>query len=940
MDVQVDVLISSVEKSLASLENKRDFLEEQKVQYSTIHDRLITFKAELSSHNDDDDDDDAAAEQKGLIMGDVIISSNKCFLNVGYEYYVEKPCDEIIDFVDDKLNLMVEALEQFNLKIKEAEQTLDNLKQVGAKEKIIDETEILKSGTIDDALLTDFDTEFPTMEIREELDEDGNVINSTIKPTREVATKKSEVVDKPTLEEGKHSDFESNLKGKLLPHQETPAEEEKTFETPESQHNKVDTENIYSFADLVQQIDDEDGEFDEEDVEYDYERFNNHMENLNINDDEEYEDEEYEDDGIFNGYMNMVPGTSGQSSFMDQITKLRAQRNGVIEEDVEEPENKKEMKPIKKSAEIEIDTKPILKQESDFSEEAEIKKQEEKKKGKNNKKKKSVGFATQLDIHEVESFKEETKKQTHRMFPTAQQLMFSNLVGVKDEDMVDDTNNPKLHEFDSDLFASMLGVKGPEEIHDKYSQIVEKEVEEEEIKSQEHAAKKKKRVSRFRKDKLAKKPDYSMNQLKTFDDDNTRNAITNDVVEREIIEETGIVSDTILEHDILERDVSENAPVVNNVVEKGPVMSEAIVEKDIVERSPVMSDVVEKVPVVSDIVERSPVMSDVVEKVPVVSDIVERSPVMSDIVEKIPVVSDIVEKVPVVSDIVEQDTTEITTPPVNQTQSKKKISLFNKKFTSLPKPSSNLPTKPPIITQEMLDTYQPEDGDIEEEPKIRELKEGEDGNEIFPTEIKDAIHKMGKTEENMHVANVDYSGLNDNLDDMVKAYSLGLYDDDLEEHPGTVLEKVEDFKSYNQEVESLSDVIKEFKKENPMFEGDMETEEDNKIMTDTILERDIPEDYSDDDNTSKAFLDDYGLNSDNLQESVVFDYHKLKQTILPKLQAEIELQSASHKHSHTHSDPHDHSHSHSAQDGIEPVDSEGNPIRVSKFKSQRLQLNH
>lgn len=877
MDVQVEFLISSVEKSLASLENKRVFLEEQKVQYSNIHDKLVTFKSEQESNNHDNDEE---SEQKGMVMGDVIISSNKCFLNIGYEYYIEKSCDEIIEFINDKLNLMVEALEQFNLKIKEAQETLKNLKQVEEKQKVINETEILKSGTINNDVLPEFDTEFPTMEIREELDEDGNVINSSVRPTREsvdTTNKQStESIKKiEPLSEDKSNDFESNLKGKLLPHENKKLkenEEGKNIEGYESQHNQIDTENIYSFADLVQQMDDEDeeedGEFDEDDVEYDYDRFNSHMENLNINDDDEEDEEEYEEDGMFNGHMSMVPGMSGQSSFMEQISKLRAQRtNALVEEKQPQQFEKTPVKPIKKSAEIQIDTKPILKPETDFSEEAELKRQEEKKKDAKKKKKKSVGFAAELDIHEVESFKQETKKQTHRLFPTAQQLMFSNLVGVKDEDMVDDTNNPKLHEFDSDLFASMLGVKGPEEIHDKYSNIVEKEVEEEDIKSQEHVAKKKTRVSRFRKDKLVKKPDHG---LKTSNETvMERDSITNEIVERELIEES-VISDKIIEHNIIE-----------------------------------------KIPVVSDIIDKEPVVEDIFEK-----DVIENESIMNDIIER---------------EIIE-------TPIIHETTSSKS-SIFNKKFNSLPKPSSNVPHKPPIITQEMLDSYEPiEDEIVEKEPKIVKLSpEEEDG--IFPNEIKEAIHKMGKNESDMHVANVDYSGLNNNLDDMVKAYSLGLYDDDLEEHPGTVLERVEDFKAYNEEVETLSEVIKEFKKKNPMEGEEVEVSENdnNKIMADTILERDIPEDYGE---TSNEVIDDYGLDNDNLQDSVVSEYYKLKQSILPQLQAEIEEQKQSHTHPHSHSNSNSDSHSHSNEkDGIEPIDSEGNPIKMSKFKSQRLQLN-
>ncbi|KAK5773735.1 hypothetical protein RI543_005047 [Arxiozyma heterogenica] len=933
MDNQVDFLISSVEKSLKNLQNKKAFLVEQQLQYNNIHDRLITFKSNKDNDNlslEGDGESGNSEGVKGLILGDVIISSNKCFLNLGYEYYVEKDFDEVLHFVNDKLRLMNEAIEQFMLKIKEAETTLQNLKEVSNN---IDEGE---------DNFEEFDTEFPTMEIREELDDDGNIINSSIRPTN--STKKEQTVSKDIQEEGKErkDEFASNLRGKLLT-KNTNENKEDILKEANTNINKIDSDGIYTFADLVQQMEEqdnlEDGELDEDDIEYDYDKLDEYMGSLNMreNGEDEEEEEDYDnDDYMFNGYMMMVPGSSGQSSFMEQIAKLRAQRNPVNDNDPDDemqPSRKLNLKSLKKSADKKIEIKSILKTGIDVNKNDGSVKNENKGK----KSKKSVGFAAQLDIHEVENFKEETKKQTHNIFPSMQQLMYSNLVGVRDEDMIDDTNNPNVNDFDNDLFASMLGIKGSEEIHDKYSNAVETANMSTDNNGvyQENTTAKPKRVSRFKKNMLGKNFDKakSINQYECSRNDNKNDEafVSSDIIEKDVIEEISSSSDKILENTIIER------PVISDIIEKDVVMTN-IIEKDIIDESPIDNNSVENNNIESNSVNE--IISE-----PVIESMVDNFKTSND------------------KNIKQCGTDAETTQSYKE--NKGKLSIFRKKMASLQRPRIKLKAKQSLVTAEMLDAYEEVetflDKPKQEEPKIVKLLKDKNDNisknvkesiedekveekaekiqDVFPEEIANAILQMGKSEDDVHIANVDYSALNGNLDDMVKAYTLGLYDDDLEEHPGTVLEKLDDFTNYNRQVESLKDVIKVFQKNNPIRLGTSEELKDDndfddfKIMADEIHERNIPEDYCGvEKNTISIINDDYGLNAYNLQHAIDLDYHKLKETLLPKLQEESRQLFGDHN-------IHFHNNNSSSEMELEPIDAEGNPIKVSRFKSQRMKLN-
>ncbi|CAI4447639.1 CDG_1a_G0016900.mRNA.1.CDS.1 [Saccharomyces cerevisiae] len=793
----MDLLVASVESTLKNLQDKRNFLSEQREHYIDIRSRLVRFI-------NDNDDGEEEGEGQGMVFGDIIISTSKIYLSLGYEYYVEKTKEEAITFVDDKLKLMEDAIEQFNLKIEEAKKTLDNLNHMEDG-----------NGIEEDEANNDEDF-LPSMEIREELDDEGNVISSSVTPTTKQPSqsnsKKEQTPavgpkEKGLAKEKKSKSFEENLKGKLLKRND---EVKKKV-----QPSKVDTENVYTFADLVQQMDQqdelEDGYIETDEINYDYDAFENS--NFKVN---EYNYEEDDEDEDEEEYLNhsIIPGFEAQSSFLQQIQRLRAQKQSQDQEREEGDVNKS--------------LKPILKKSS-FAENSDKKQ-----------KKKQVGFASSLEIHEVENLKEENKRQMQSFAVPMYEAQESTGIANK---MTSD-------EFDGDLFAKMLGVQEADEVHEKYKEEL---INQERLEGEASRSNRRTRVSRFRKDRASKKE----NTLSTFKQETTRS-------------------------------------VENEVVEKEPVVG------DIIEKEPAINDIVEREPAINDIVEREPVVNDIVEKEPVVNDIVEREPVVGDIIEKEPAVNDIVEKEPEIN-----SKSELETP------------FKKKKLKSLQKPRSSKSMKKKFDPK-ILENISDDDNDDDDGNKkllSNKSKNNTDEQDKFPSKIQEVSRSMAKTgatvgSEPVRITNVDYHALGGNLDDMVKAYSLGLYDDDLEEDPGTIVEKLEDFKEYNKQVELLRDEIRDFQLENQPVTME-EEENDGNVMND-IIEHEFPESYTNDE-------DEVALHPDRLQEEVAIEYRRLKEATASKWQS-------SSPAAHTEGE-------------LEPIDKFGNPVKTSRFRSQRLHMD-
>ncbi|KTB07921.1 Bud site selection protein 27 [Nakaseomyces glabratus] len=902
----MESLLESVQETNAGLKSKRDFLEEQREQYVNIRQHLIelpsrqTTEAEISSNK---------GQVTGLVLGDVIISkmtnemegieSYRLFVNIGCEYYVEKDKIYTTRYIEEKISLIEDAISKFNEKIQEANTTEKHLKEAIAFEKKENDQKFIHSKQETSSIGYNEDTDdiYEPMEIREELDEEGNVISGTVTPA---ATDKqaSEIRDKlldvgnaqnikklpnNRIEEisednsdnqtDKDSDFYSNLKGKLVhtrslnsSKQEKVINEKSSDEVPNKQHTqRISTDEIYSFADLVEQLDKDDIEegdnslneldFDEKAMDS-WEINGDSPENYEDDEDEGYyydedeeEDEEEDGDMSYSGFgvaASVLP-TNARSSFMDQIMKLRG-----LKDDTAADTDKSSS--IKKSAIQSNDDTNSNRQLSGTKHHQTAVTKSILKKGGKQKAKKNVGFSKDLQIHEVESFKMENKKQRHVFNPA--NLFDPESYGAETEEKLDDPSSTA--DFDSDLFAELIGAKEADVLHEKY----EEEINENNRKQQEE--KKANRVSRFKATRQSK----SKTSFKTAETGDTTNVNKpTEYTKKDLLESyhaesispstkkhSSITASNYNKHDsgYVPKKASPDKAVIQEVEDE---VVERAVEDEVVERA-VEDEVVERA-VEDEVVERA-VEDEVVERV-VEDEVVERA--VEDEVFERTVEDEVVERAVDEQIVNESISLDDDNAPANSQNTKER--------------------KVPVIPKELS----------------RYIEKGEGGDK-FPK------------------AKIDYQSLNENLDDMAMAYSMGLYDDDVDD-PGVVLEHLNDFKQYNEQVKELESEIAEFKINNPMLSEDNEEDDDGPIMTD-IQEKDIPESYGQDDNG-----DDYSLSQDQLAQSVAIEYRNMKEKLVNKMRSDVSA-----------IDPQT-----EEMKQIEPIDEHGNPVKQSRFRSQRKAID-
>lgn len=242
-------------------------------------------------------------------------------------------------------------------------------------------------------------------------------------------------------------------------------------------------------------------------------------------------------------------------------------------------------------------------------------------------------------------------------------------------------------------------------------------------------------------------------------------------------------------------------------------------------------------------------------------------------------------------------------------------------------------------------------------------KEEDDLQEIlnkpyeFPEELIKAINE-DKDIEVIQEPKVDFSQFR-TTEEMAEAYNLGLYDDDKDEfsnknyqrvegmvidytddsHKGYIIEHVEDFKGYNEQVEILKDDIAEFIHDTQNLEKHVdssENEEGDEVMLD-IVEHDIEFTNDDEDDVNYFHMndlnDDYRLDEDVLREDISKEYQRLKQKII-KMQKSEEIEKLKSQEEAVNDvleneDPRQ----------FEPLDEVGNPIKKSRFKQQRIKMS-
>ncbi|KGR08613.1 hypothetical protein MG3_04172 [Candida albicans P78048] len=284
---------------------------------------------------------------------------------------------------------------------------------------------------------------------------------------------------------------------------------------------------------------------------------------------------------------------------------------------------------------------------------------------------------------------------------------------------------------------------------------------------------------------------------------------------------------------------------------------------------------------IKETVENDSVMTDILEN-DVMSDIVEKEPVMTDIIEKdddVQIVdnSDIIE-----SSIIEREpvaTINESTPETKTgTSSQKPVSRFKAMRSSQPlKDTGKLNTQAPVKI--------PIPGDTEKE--------------VVPSESPTSL-SVSKLQD-----------LQSDMDKMAQAYVSGMYDDDIVTE-GPVVHKLDDFETLNKMVEAKKQDneklgIQEYDAASNEvgMEIDEEDEDDDEgpILVDEIVENELDE--------SNGVFNDEVIFDREIREN----YHKLRNKLIldqngfKKSQQELEM---------------------------EPVDDEGNPIKISRFKAAKM----
>ncbi|ANZ73698.1 BA75_01657T0 [Komagataella pastoris] len=202
---------------------------------------------------------------------------------------------------------------------------------------------------------------------------------------------------------------------------------------------------------------------------------------------------------------------------------------------------------------------------------------------------------------------------------------------------------------------------------------------------------------------------------------------------------------------------------------------------------------------------------------------------------------------------------------------------------------------------------------IEESDKIEEIIDSRPATEPIEVEPSNDISIVKPT--------LDYPSLNDDIDSMAKAYVLGLYDDDIQTE-GEVVNELKDFEKINAIVEARE------KKEN----SKQEQEEEEEFQEDKSILTDVMEHETDDDDEEEFEIDEHApimsvedtdldiqLSTDQLDQQINLEYHTLRQKM-------VHLYNGGFKKSEKEQE-------------IEPIDENGNPIKISRFRAARLNMN-
>lgn len=175
----MDVIRKKIDSTIENLEEKKAILERHKSQYDDLKFKLMDYAQYKET---DQPTIDVKLNSKAIVKGHVV-NPQKILVFLGCEYFVERDPTKAVDLVENKLNYLKKSIKEFETKIKEAKKTIENIghleeyeKKQGNKKEGVPKAASKKI----EELNGEEPEELPFMDIREELDEEGNVINSTV----------------------------------------------------------------------------------------------------------------------------------------------------------------------------------------------------------------------------------------------------------------------------------------------------------------------------------------------------------------------------------------------------------------------------------------------------------------------------------------------------------------------------------------------------------------------------------------------------------------------------------------------------------------------------------------------------------------------------------------------------------------------------------------
>lgn len=274
-------------------------------------------------------------------------------------------------------------------------------------------------------------------------------------------------------------------------------------------------------------------------------------------------------------------------------------------------------------------------------------------------------------------------------------------------------------------------------------------------------------------------------------------------------------------------------------------------------------------------------LNDVVER-----QVVDQPQMQSPMIDEETQTEDAESSSGVLSDVVESVAAPLAPP---QAPTGRKPSKFRMQRDKSQTAFRSVTPKPvPIDSDKLLDRR------AEIEQSISEIED-----EVVPAEERSVL---AEGEITAVEATMDYQSMQNDMDTMARAYVLGMYDDDIVTE-GPVVDKLEDFEIINKIVEDKAaggDATMTATKED---EEEEDEEDDGDILQD-VIERDTSLDPTED------------AEDTILAHEVQTNYHRLRRQLMQAREAGYRKTDAEME--------------------FEPIDEFGNPVKISRFRSARL----